>query len=148
MRPSGPAFAAAEVAAAAAAAVEEEVAVVGAMGRYYIPSRLPSFVPSLSLLPSPSLSRSQTRNSRSLRPARLLSSLSSLPLFFCGGCSASYNPACPIKRNNNNARWCLIFSIFIILSSAINRARGLTGFSPIALIFFKRSLFNFGSMCS
>ena len=40
------------------AAVEEVVAVVGAMGRYYIPSRLPSFVPSLSLLPSPSLSRS------------------------------------------------------------------------------------------
>ena len=144
MRPSGPAFAAAEV----AAAVEEVVAVVGAMGRYYIPSRLPSFVPSLSLLSSPSLSRSPARNYRSLRPARLLSSLSSLPLFFVEVAPLRYNPACPIKRNNNNARWCLIFSIFIILSSAINRARGLTGFSPIALIFFKRSLFNFGSMCS
>jgi hypothetical protein len=144
MRPSGPAFAAAEV----AAAVEEEVVVVGAMGRYYIPSRLPSFVPSLSLLPSPfSFSLSLTaRNYRSLRPARLLSSLSSLPLFFVEVAPLRYNPACPIKRNNNNARWCLIFLIFIFYSVERNQPRS-ERLNRMG-IFFKRSLFNFGSMCS
>ncbi len=69
------------------------------------------------------------------------SPLSPLCHFFFGGCSASYNPACPIKRNNN-ARWCLIL-IFDFYSVERNQpSRGNKGFSPIALIFFSNGLFS------
>jgi hypothetical protein len=150
MRPSGPAFAAAEVAAVvAAAAVEEDVVVVGAMGRYIsragcpllFPLSLFSLLPSLSRSPHPKLPISPPG------PVALLS-LFYATFFWWRLLRYVTIRRAPSKRNNNNARWCLIFSIFIILSSAINQARGLTGFSPIALIFFKRSLFNFGRMCS
>jgi hypothetical protein len=73
MRPSGPAFAAAEVAAAAAAAVEEEVAVVGAMGRYISRAGCPLLFPFSLFSPFSLLSLAHhTRNYRSLRPVALL----------------------------------------------------------------------------
>ena len=136
MRPSGPAITAAEVVAVVAAVEEEVVVVVGAM--VDIP-RLPSFVPVLSS-PSPSLSLTTEIPDLS---ARLLSSLS-LPLFF-GGCSASYNPACPISTQQQRS---VVFDIFdfYILSSAINREVN-RNFAHRPHFFFKRSLFNFG-MCS
>ena len=98
MRPSGPAFAAAEVAAVAAAAVEEEVVVVGAMGRYISRAGCPLLFPlSLFSLLLLSLAHPPEITDLSARPG--CSPLSPLCHFFF----VEVAPLVTIRRAPSNA---------------------------------------------
>ena len=140
MRPSGPAFTAAEVAAVA----EEEVVVVGAMGRYIsragcpllFPLSLFSLLPSLSRSPHPKLPISPPG------PVALLS-LFYATFFWWRLLRYVTIRRAPSKRNNNNARWWWfdIFDFYIFCRAQSTEREVKQDFRP-SPSFFSNGLFS------